>query len=134
MSVIDGFTGSYTGSGAWYQADGTAGPYDVTMTVDPSEGGFVLAFTHLFENGDPPVEARFEMRSGFGPLFVVTAGGREIGKGHLFGDMLHYTMEFPGNVVETTLRTTDDGLRITGSASRNADGYAIAWEETLTAG
>ncbi|MWB76809.1 hypothetical protein GLS40_02085 [Pseudooceanicola sp. 216_PA32_1] len=131
MAAIDDFTGHYAGSGGWYQADGEAGPYDVTHRIEATAGGFVLAFAHIFDNGDPPVEARFEMRMGFGPLFIVTAGGREIGKGHLFGDVLHYTMEFPGNTVETTCIRTEGGLRITGSASRNADGLAIAWEETL---
>ena len=104
---------------------------DSGAVIEATAGGFVLAFTHIFDNGDPPVEARFEIRMGFGPLFIVTAGGREIGKGHLFGDVLHYTMEFPGNTVETTCIRTAGGLRITGSASRNADGLAIAWEETL---
>ncbi|WP_375687461.1 hypothetical protein [Pseudooceanicola sp. LIPI14-2-Ac024] len=133
MTDLDGIAGDYGGTGTWHQSDGGHGGYAVSLALSRAAGGWHLAYTHVFDNGDPDTTAAFDLaRIAAGPLLAVSAGGQQIGRGYAFGGALHYTLELPGNIVEATLLADGAGLRVIGSASRNKAGLAIAWEERLT--
>ncbi|MCA8899980.1 MAG: hypothetical protein KDA53_01885 [Hyphomonas sp.] len=130
--MITRLLGTYTGTGTWFEDSGRTCRYVISQTITRTPDGFRFAFHHTFENDDPEVDAVFDMVWSTGPLFLLKAGGTELGRGYVLDGFCHYTVELPGNLVEVSCLKTETGLKVWGSASRNKAGHAIAWTETLT--
>ncbi len=133
MTLSKLFTGKHEGMGHWYDDAGDDGAYQITHHTELTPDGFKFSFHHIFDNGDPDIEAAFEAKWTQNGHFALKASGQLIGKGYLRDDFLHYAMAFGENIVESNWTARPDGLVIYGSATRNTAGNHISWREVLTA-
>ncbi len=128
---LESLAGSYMGQGRWRDDAGGEGAYHVTHNVEVTEKGPRVSFHHIFDNGDPDVEAAFNLEWSVSPLLAVKAGDAVIGSGYVAGALCHYTLQLGDKIVESTFQPHNGGLRVYGSSSKNADGNFIAWSEVL---
>jgi hypothetical protein len=54
-----------------------------------------------------------------------------VGHGSWLDDTLHYHMQVRDKFVEASYRANENGLRVYGSSTRNAEGNYIVWVESL---
>lgn len=128
---MENFLGKFTGRGIWYEANGESGGYSVVHRIEQHQDGFLISFEHVFENGDPDTNARFEIKTVTPELFTLHMAGAQIGKGYAIGELCHYTAQFGDMIVEASMLSTATGLKIWGSSSSNRAGNATAWQEML---
>jgi hypothetical protein len=136
MSVVEDigrFAGTYDGHGSWHDAVGKSARYTIRQTTTVTADGFGLAFTHDFDDGTV-VDARFAMTFIAPHLFRVEVAGAAVGNGYLFDGCLHYHLKIGDKHVEATYQLLDEGLRVFGSSTSNAEGHYIAWMEQLRRG
>jgi hypothetical protein len=57
--------------------------------------------------------------------------GASLGNGYVLGDYCHYHLKVGDAYVEASYRSSDSGLEVFGSSSKNAEGNYIAWHESL---
>lgn len=131
MRTIDRFLGTYEGAAIWHEANGVSGSYAVRHQIEATDNGFIFRFRHVFDDGTADVDAIYTMAWTTETLFVVRAGDVLIGKGYVFDDFCHHTMELGEKIIEASCIRTEQGMRVCGSSSRNAAGNAIAWQEVL---
>lgn len=124
-------SGRFVGRAEWFDEAGDKGGYDVVMSLRGGEEAFSVTVKHVFDNGDPDTDATFDMSFVASRLFSVSAGGHVVGKGYMVDGFCHYAMVFGENVVETNLSWQGADLSVFGSATKNAAGRHIAWEEHL---
>ncbi len=124
--------GQYVGDGTWRDDAGETKRYRVEMTIEPAEGGARLAFRHIFgeEPDQPDILQSFEFTI-VAPSILRFELGDMVGRGYFADDLLHYTIPIPGNAVEVTYFFADGGIRVAGSAEKNAAGRYIMWDEVL---
>jgi hypothetical protein len=130
MDSIDAIGGRYEGSGRWFQADGKTMAYRVMQTNRTMPAGFEIEFNHNFDDGSE-TRAAFAMTWTAPHLFRVEIGGKLVGNGYFFADCCHYHIAGGDAFVEVGYRANSNGLEVTGSSTKNADGLYIAWQETL---
>jgi hypothetical protein len=130
MKTIERFAGTYQGTGTWHDAVGKSSSYTVHQTNLETADGFDVTFKHDFEDG-AVVEARFTMTWLTANLFRVDVSGHAVGNGYVFDGYCHYHMNVADRFVEASYRSSDDGLEVFGSSSKNAEGNYIAWRESL---
>ena len=99
--------------------------YKVVLSVIETAAGFDVWFKHDFDDASV-VEARFNMTWIAPSLFRVDVSGTAVGNGYIFDGYCHYHMKAGEAFVEASDRPTIDGLEVSGSSSRNADGNYIA--------
>jgi hypothetical protein len=130
MDSIDAISGRYEGSGRWFQADGKTMAYRVMQTNRTTPAGFEIEFDHDFDDGSQ-TGAAFAMTWTAPHLFRVEIAGKPVGNGYFLGESCHYHIAAGEAFVEVVYRTDSNGLEVTGSSTRNAEGLYIAWQETL---
>ena len=127
---MDRITGTYKGSGKWYDSAGKSMAYKVTQTNRATSGGFEMEFKHDFDDGST-TDARFVMTWIAPHIFRVEIGSHPVGHGYSIGDSWKYHIKAGDSFVEVSYRPDDKSLDVHGSSTKNADGNYIAWHETL---
>jgi hypothetical protein len=130
VDSIDGMSGRYEGTGRWFQADQQTLAYRVTQTNRTTPTGFEIEFNHNFDDGSE-TRAAFSMTWTTPHLFRVDIAGKPVGNGYVFGESCHFHIAAGDAFVEVGYRSNGNGLEVTGSSSKNAEGLYIAWQETL---
>jgi len=130
VNSIDALAGTFRGAGTWHDEAGKSATYQIVQTNASTNDGFVVTFKHDFEDGSI-VDARFAMIWLAPHLFRLEVEGAPVGNGCVFGGYCHYHMRVGESFVEASYRLMDDGLEVFGSSTRNAEGFYIAWRETL---
>ena len=129
-AIMQHFTGTYEGTGTWYDAVAKSGTYRIRHTHAPTADGFDVSFTHDFDDGTV-VEAQFRMTWISPRLFSVHVGGTLVGNGYLFDDFCQYHMKFGDRFVQVSYRAGAEEMQVFGSSSSNAEGNYTAWTERL---
>ena len=132
MEAIRPPSGRFVGRADWFDETGASGDYDATLIIEIGDDSFILQARHVFDNGDPDTNSRFELSPVTSKLFTVTAEGHRVGKGYIVNGFCHYTLVFGENIVENNITWSDGLMFVYGSATRNAAGRHIAWKEQLT--
>jgi len=130
VNTFERFTGTYEGTGTWYDSAGKSSAYRIQQTNLATADGFEVAFKHDFDDGTV-VDARFRMTWMAANLFRVDVSGGAVGNGYIFDAYCHYHMKVGDAFVEASYRSGAGGLDVCGSSTRNAEGNYIAWKETL---
>ena len=130
MNTIEGFLGTYEGTGSWHDAAGKSASYRIRQTNAARGDGLEIAFHHDFDDGTV-VDARFLLTSIAPNLFRVEVGGAAIGNGYVFDAYCHYHLEIGDKFVEAGYRASGNELEVFGSSTTNAEGLYIAWRERL---
>jgi hypothetical protein len=130
VALVEGFLGTFDGSGTWYDSAGKSATYRIRQTNVSTADGFEVAFKHDFDDGNV-VDARFHMTWIAGNLFRVDVAGAPIGNGYVFDNVCHYHMKLGEKFVEVSYLAGVDSVDVFGSSSTNAEGHYIAWKETL---
>lgn len=130
MSDITAITGYFKGSGQWYDSTGKSGTYDVVQTNRALPAGLEVSFRHEFDDGNV-TEARFTLTDVAPHIYQVAIAQNPVGHGSWLDGTLHYHLEVGGTFVEVGYRSGKDGLLVSGSSTKNAEGHYIVWVEHL---
>ena len=130
MTLVGSLTGTYEGSGEWFDSSGKSSTYSVRQTNSATPDGFEIAFTHDFADGTV-VDARFQMTWVAQHIFRVSAAGASLGYGYLFDDCCRYHLETGKAFVEASYRFAGDAVEVFGSSTKNAEGNYVGWKERL---
>jgi len=134
--MLVSFVGTYAGEGAWYDSASETKPYKVDMTIETlSEGKTRLWFKHLFyEENNSVIEQTIDFTPEPNGFFSISLVGTPLGgSGYCTSSTCHYTISLPDNTIEVTYIFNQSGeIKIVGSATRNAQGRRIWWEENVT--
>jgi hypothetical protein len=130
MTLVGSLTGTYEGSGEWFDSSGKSSTYSVRQTNSATPDGFEIAFTHDFSDGTS-VDARFQMTWVAPRIFRLSVAGASLGHGYLLDDYCHYHLETGKAFVEASYRYAGDAIEVFGSSTKNAEGNYVAWRETL---
>jgi hypothetical protein len=122
--------GRYTGTGAWYDAQGKTMSYAVAHDMTMTAEGFEVEFTHDFADRTR-VHAVLEMSWLTPQLFRVATGSKVAGHGYCLANVCKYHLDTGTAFVEVSYHPTREGLEVFGSSSTNAEGNYIAWYEEL---
>jgi hypothetical protein len=130
MDSIDVMSGRYQGTGRWFQADGKTMAYRVVQVNRATAVGFEIEFDHDFDDGSQ-TRAALAMTWTAPHLFRVDVAEKPVGNGYFLGESCHYHIAAGEAFVEVGYRANSNGLEVTGSSTKNAEGLYIAWQETL---
>ncbi len=131
MTHLDDFVGHYNGTADWFDDTGAQGAYIISHYVENTKSGFQFRFHHVFDNGDPDVDACFDCKWTQNGHFTVAMAGHVLGKGYIRGNFLHYALPIGENIVESNWLLSSEGLSVFGSATKNSAGNHISWKEAL---
>lgn len=130
MKELASINGRYEGAGQWYDAAGKSGSYRVVQTNRALPLGIEVAFRHDFDDGTV-TDARLTLSAVAPRIFQVKVSENTVGHGSWLDDTLHYHMQVGDKFVEASYRPNENGLRVYGSSTRNAEGNYIVWVESL---
>jgi hypothetical protein len=130
MKELASINGRYEGAGQWHDAAGKSGSYRVVQTNRALALGIEVAFRHDFDDGTV-TDARLTLSAVAPRIFQVMVSENPVGHGSWLDDTLHYHMQVGDKFVEASYRANENGLRVYGSSTRNAEGNYIVWVEGL---
>src|SRR5258706_11183858 len=108
---MDGITGTYEGSGKWYDSAGKSMSYKVTKTNRVTAGGLEMEFKHDFDDGST-TDARFVMSWIAPHIFRVEIGNHPVGHGYSIGDSWKYHIKAGDSFVEVSYRPEGERLDV----------------------
>ena len=130
MSDVGAIAGDYEGVGQWYDSAGRSGKYQVTQANRVLSDGLEVSFHHDFDDGTV-TEAQLRLSNLAPKIYRVAIAGAAVGHGSWLDETLHYHLEVGGKFVEASYRSDGNGLQVSGSSTKNAEGNYIVWVERL---
>jgi hypothetical protein len=130
MAEIAAIAGAFKGEGQWFDSTGKSGSYQVVQTNRALATGVEISFRHDFDDGDV-TDARLTLSHVAPRIYRVAIAENPVGYGSWLDGTLHYHLEVDGKFVEAGYRADGQGLLVSGSSTKNAEGNYVVWVERL---
>ncbi len=130
-AMFQQFLGSYTGAGYWVDETSASKKYTIEQSCVRAADGLVVQYTHDLYEEKSEVRAELTFRPNNSTVFTVNMNNKEVGRGYVFSDFLHFHIQLGPVFIEVSYQIAGGKMFVRGSSTKNAQGNFICWAEML---